>query len=138
MKNREFSEISERQQFAKSLFDRFSDQKRESHRKTNHTNKRDRSQVGSADLPRSPLSYGNMERTFSYAGRIPAFMMLRMRPLLEFREKRTALNGLITENFFTEHAELVRAVPVLPDQLFHPARCCADVSSWCLVLRRQM
>ena len=61
-----------------------------------------------------------MERTFSYAGRIPAFMMLRMRPLLEFREKRTALNGLITENFFTEHAELVRAVPVLPDQLFHP------------------
>lgn len=52
--------------------------------------------------------------------------------------KRTALNGLITENFFTEHAELVRAVPVLPDQLFHPARCCADVSSWCLVLRRQM
>lgn len=105
---------------------------------TNHTNKRDRLQVGSADLPRSPLSYGNMERTFSYAGRIPAFMMLRMRPLLESQENRIALSGHITENFFNEHAELVRAVPVLPDQLFRPARCCADVSSWCLVLRRQM
>ena len=101
-------------------------------------NKRDHPQIGAAGLKWSLLSYGNMERTFSFAGRIPAFMMLRMRPLLEFREKRTALNGLITENFFTEHAELVRAVPVLPDQLFHPARCCADVSSWCLVLRRQM
>ena len=37
-------------------------------------NKRDHPQIGAAGLKWSLLSYGNMERTFSFAGRIPAFM----------------------------------------------------------------